>query len=141
MDDGLLKGFSTTEHGKINTINNKSILSSFDVHLKEGGTRDFYWSNIVSNVSQNYSDAYSAYTLDRVFLPNVEQLQNKMYAKGIKAAKTFNGKKTCYWLETCYFGNSSMVRVVDTDGFIFHKDANTVNIGVLPALYIKNTLE
>lgn len=123
--------FNGKEVSLINNTINKNILSYNNIEKIVGGSKPFYWSAITSYVSQNYNtDAYYDYSIESVFLLDVFQLQEYVYENNIKLKKDER-----YWLRTPYYSSISMVRVVDKDGFVYHKDAN-VKAGVVPAIYI-----
>ena len=100
-----------------------------------GGNKPFYWNSITSYVSQNYNtDAYYNYSAEGVFLLDAYQLEKFVYENNIDIKK--GGR---YWLRTPYYSSASMVRIVDRDGFVYHKDAN-VKAGVIPAVYIDDNI-
>ena len=123
--------FNDEEKLLIKDVKLKNILSYNNIEKSIGGNRPFYWNSITSYVSQNYNtDAYYNYSADSVFLLDVYQLQKYVYENKISLKK-----QERYWLRTPYYSSESMVRIVDKDGFVYHKDAN-VKAGVIPAVYI-----
>lgn len=135
LNSEFLKDFSDTETGLINDYKNKVLLSVHDKEMAEGGDNDFFWTHVPSLAAFGFDDAYYLYVNDKVFLLDIKQLTNFLSDKGVSISRNY-----CYWLETIYYANSSMVRVVDKDGYIYMKDANVDNIGVIPALYLKKTV-
>jgi hypothetical protein len=138
---GFLAEFSDKEKSLINCVKNKVLLSTFDKNRIEGGSRSFYWSNIPNLVDQNYDNAYYMNVEDKVFLLDVREFRKYIFDQHLQIVKKYNNERNSkaypYWLETAYYGNSSMVRVVSTDGFIYHKDACVDDIGIVPAIYLK----
>lgn len=123
--------FNKEELLLINNAKLKNILSYKNIEKREGGNKPFYWNSITSYVCQNYdTDAYYDYSLESVFLLDVYQLNKYVYQNNINFKKDER-----YWLRTPYYSSISMVRIVDRDGFVYHKDAN-VKAGVIPAIYI-----
>ncbi len=47
------------------------------------------------------------------------------------------GDAAPYWLETPYAGNSGMVRMVDVDGYVYHKEASVDRIGIVPVICVR----
>ena len=133
LNGEFLKDFLDTEIELINNYNNKVLLSVHDKEMAEGGDNDFFWMHVPSLAAFGFDDAYHLYVNDMVFLLDVKQLTKFLLEKGMAISHNYS-----YWLETIYYANSSMVRVVDRDGYIYMKDANVDNIGVIPALYLKN---
>lgn len=123
--------FNDKEKLIINDVRLKSILSYNNIEQSDGGDKPFYWNSITSYVSQNYNtDAYYNYSTESVFLLDAYQLQKFVYENNINLKKHER-----YWLRTPYYSSISMVRIVDKDGFVYHKDAN-IKAGVIPAVYI-----
>jgi len=123
--------FNDEEKLLIKDVKLKNILSYNNIEKSIGGNKPFYWNSITSYVSQNYNtDAYYNYSAESVFLLDVYQLQKYVYENKISLKK-----QERYWLRTPYYSSESMVRIVDKDGFVYHKDAN-VKAGVIPAVYI-----
>jgi hypothetical protein len=132
LNGDFLQGFDMDEFQLVNDYYNKILLSKHDLELASGGENDFFWTYVPSMVDFGYDDAFSAYVYDKVFLLDVRQFREHLVDGKLPHARNFQ-----YWLETAYFNNSSMVRVVDTDGTIYMKDAAAGNIAVMPAMYIK----
>ena len=123
--------FNDEEKLLIKDVKLKNILSYNNIEKNMGGNKPFYWNSITSYVSQNYNtDAYYNYSAESVFLLDAYQLQKYVYENNISLKKHER-----YWLRTPYYSSVSMVRIVDRDGFVYHKDAN-VKAGVIPAVYI-----
>lgn len=127
--------FNNEESIHIKASKIKNILSYNNIEKRAGGNKPFYWNAITSYVSQNYdTDAYYDYSKESIFLLDAYQLQKYVYENHINYKKDER-----YWLRTPYYSSISMVRIVDKDGFVYHKDAN-VKAGVIPAIYIDQDL-
>jgi len=135
LNGEFLKDFRDREIELINNYKNKVLLSIHDKEMAEGGDNDFFWTHVPSLVAFGFDDAYHLYVNDMVFLLDMKQLTKFLLDRGTAISHKYR-----YWLETAYYNNSSMVRVVDRDGYIYMKDANVSCIGVIPALYLKNTV-
>ena len=84
QEAGFLTSFSSDEKAAIKTVTQKSILIECDKNAVENttGTEPFASSgevNIISNISGNYTNAYSELVTDTMFLPDVQQISN-LYA-------------------------------------------------------------
>ncbi|HHW48631.1 MAG TPA: hypothetical protein GXX14_08450 [Clostridiaceae bacterium] len=134
LNGEFLRNFKDSEIRLINNYKNKVLLSVYDKEKAEGGDNDFFWMHVPSLAAFGFDDAYHLYVDDKVFLLDIKQLTEFLSDKGEAISRKYR-----YWLETVYYNNSSMVRVVDRDGYIYMKDANVDGIGVIPALYLKNT--
>ena len=131
LNTEFINSFNEKEASLINNTVNKNILSYDNIDKRAGGNKPFYWNSITSYASQNYdTDAYYDYSNESVFLLDVYQLQKYVYENNLKFKKDER-----YWLRTPYYSSNSMVRIVDKDGFVYHKDAN-VKAGVIPAICI-----
>jgi len=123
--------FNEKEASLINNAVNKNVLSYDNIEKRAGGNKPFYWNPITSYVSQNYdTDAYYDYSSESIFLLDVYQLQKYVYENNLDFKKDER-----YWLRTPYYSSISMVRIVEKDGFVYHKDAN-VKAAIIPAIYI-----
>jgi hypothetical protein len=131
LNSEFKNSFNKKEASLINNAVNKNILSYNNIDRREGGDKPFYWNSITSYAGQNYdTDAYYDYSKESVFLLDAYQLQKYVYENNLKFKK---GER--YWLRTPYYSSVSMVRIVDKDGFVYHRDAN-VKAGVIPAIRI-----
>jgi len=134
LNGEFLKDFTDTEIGLINNYKNKVLLSVYDKKKSEGGNNDFFWMHVPTLADFGFDGAYHLHVNDMVFLLDIKQFTKFISDKAGNINHDYS-----YWLETVYYANSSMVRVVDRDGYIYMKDANAAGIGVIPALYLKNT--
>lgn len=133
LNKDFKNSFNEEEQKLINEVELKNILSYNDIGEKAGGNKPYYWTAITSYVDQNYnSDAYYNYSKDEIFLLDTYQLKKYVYDNNIELKRNER-----YWLRTPYYSNLSMIRIVDKDGFVYHKDAS-VKAGVVPAMYLKD---
>jgi hypothetical protein len=134
-------GFGKGEASVINKVKLKNMIAFNRTDEKAGGTKPYYWTALTPYVEQNYdTDAYFNYSEEEIFLLDTSQLKKYVYNKSIKVKKMYGTTNERYWLRTPYFSSESMVRVVDRDGYVYHKDAD-VKAGVVPAMYLKDTIK
>ena len=126
-EGGFLVGFNQEEKEKIINTKRKTILSPDKDTLIKEGSKPHYWYCIPGYITQNVYEAYGSVYEERVFMLDV-----KDYDKYVKN----KNKSHSYWLRTPYT-KSNFVRIIGPDGFAYHKQANTNNIGVVPCMYIK----
>lgn len=142
-NDGFLEDFNENEINLIEDTKVKSVLSYMDISKAEGGNRPIYWTYTPMFVKQNYDNAYYITTMDKVFLLSINEFNEYVFNNKLSTEKYYidNGKKKKhrYWLRTCYYSNSSMVRIVEDDGFVYNKDTIVEDVGVVPSVYIKNS--
>jgi hypothetical protein len=145
---GFLYGFTKQEKDMIGTVPHKSILSIYDLHKKEGGSSYYLWTNCISLLMQNFERAYCQTVSDRVFLPDVREMKECVFDNGLKYRKKAlsqaaqkigisSRQYVNYWLRTPYAARASFVRTIGSDGYVYYKDANCSNMGVLPVLCLK----
>ncbi len=135
LNQEFKNNFNNKEASIINNVRLKNVLSYNNIENSTGGNKPFYWNSITSYVSQNYdTDAYYDYSSESIFLLDAYQLQKYVYENNLNYKRNER-----YWLRTPYYSSLSMVRIVDKDGFVYHKDAN-VKAGVIPAIYIDKNL-
>lgn len=133
LNEDFKNSFTEEEQKLINEVELKNALSYNDIGYKAGGNKPYYWTAITSYVDQNYNrDAYYNYSKDEIFLLDTYQLKKFVYDNNIELKKNER-----YWLRTPYYSNLSMIRIVDKDGFVYHKDA-AVKAGVIPAMYLND---
>jgi predicted membrane channel-forming protein YqfA (hemolysin III family) len=125
-ENGFLYGFSNADKQKVIEMPMKTVLSPVHKNLIQLGYQAHYWYCIPGYIEQNYDVAYGKIDDEKVFLLSVKDYENYNFHKK---------KKEAYWLRTPYT-NPRIIRVVETDGFIYHKEAKD-NMGVVPCMYIK----
>ena len=158
-EPGFLSGFSPEERALIKTADNKSVLNETEIaDASEGNAVHLYNSTgQLLKTIQNYSVAYAIRTEDKVFCPNISQMELVMgnfpsdFTAGPTALaleQTGNIKNAesrsnnYYWLRDS-LGNlefTESVRLVYPDGRVLFGDAFDSSMGVRPALYIKDEI-
>jgi len=132
LNEDFIKCFSDEELALLETVNHKVLLSAGSLFLKETGEQEHFWSHVPVLSDRDYDNSYAALVHDIVTLPNLRQIAD-MSRNGIKIKKTIP-----YWLDTPYYSNDSMLRIVETDGYIYMKDAITEDIGIVPCIYLRS---
>ncbi|UZQ86528.1 DUF6273 domain-containing protein [Thermoclostridium stercorarium] len=126
-EKGFLYEFSENEKNRILPMKRRTVIPPAFADRKEYGSRPLYWFCIPGYASQNYDSAYQVENTEKVFLLSIKEWENHDFKK-IKGVP--------YWLRTPYTIGTT-VRIVGEDGYVYHKKADTENIGVLPAMIIK----
>ncbi len=135
--DFLTQAFAQSEQSTLIKQTHKSILASEFTEYKQDGTLPFYWFAMPAYVRENADSAFYENVVDTITLPSVSDI-HLLFENGLSIIKKdISGTKKPYWLETPYFSSESMVRVVDPDGFIYHKDANLNAVGVVPIICVE----
>lgn len=125
-ENGFLYSFKDIDKENILDMDLKTVISPGYNNLIELGYQAHYWYCIPGYVEQNYDVAFGKIDKEKVFLLSVKDYENY----------NFNKKKSePYWLRTPYT-NPRTIRVVETDGFVYHKEAKD-NMGVVPCMYIR----
>lgn len=158
-EPGFLSGFSPEERALIKTVSSKSALNESDIAAAdEGSTVHLYNSSgqFIKTI-QNYSSAYAVRSSDRVFCPNISQMEVVMtnFPSEFIAAPTASAlsqtgniknsesrSNSYYWLRDS-LGNSEFtesVRMVYPDGRVLFGDSFDSSVGVRPALYIRDEI-
>ncbi|QUI21343.1 hypothetical protein HZI73_03170 [Vallitalea pronyensis] len=127
--NGFLYGFTEDEKRRIQAINRKTILALPFKEQADEGSKPFYWYPVPGDVRQNYFEAYGNINLEKVFILGVWEYE---------AYDLSHQKGHPYWLRTPY-ANNDMARIVDTDGFVYHKGVHEPSIGVVPCMVITIT--
>ena len=158
-EPGFLSGFSPEERKLILTAEDRSALNEADAgSADEGGAVHLYNSTgQFAKTVQNYDEAYAVVTEDRVFCPNISQMELVMtnfptdfVAAPTRAAldQTGNIKNLeslgsgYYWLRDS-LGNAEFtesVRCVYPDGRVLFADSFDSSVGVRPAIYVKDEI-
>jgi hypothetical protein len=119
LSDTFLSGFSIEEKEMMLPQINSVLLTVNNRHEADYGYSDFYCSHIPSLAARDYDSAYKVLADDIVTLPDIDMI-SELSSSGYCIA----GNKD-YWLETAYFNNSTMVRYVSQDGYIYFTEAKT----------------
>ena len=131
LNSDFLNSFTPDEKKSIKECNNRIILSAAYKDKADKGDIAFFFTHVPENVAFGASNVYSMEVLDKVFLPDVVEYSEYLRKKGLKS-----NLESEYWLETAYYNNSSMVRVVGKDGCVYMKDAYFNKIGVRPSIIV-----
>lgn len=151
--------FTALERNAMKVVSQKNILNSVDSALATAGSTTHIYNADVNDAMQNYADAYSVTSSDKVFLLDIPQVQavkanlgDYYMAKPSDAAinasefrdiQTLTSSKNYrYWLRTPYASADEeaypeYLRYVDTDGTIgYGKYPAYTPMGVRPAFYL-----
>lgn len=134
LNKDFLATFSTGEQNLIQQNQHDYILSIADKEKAEIGDNEFFWTHVPSFVDFGAEDAFARSATDKLFLLDVSEFSEYVVKTGLE-----NSPEESYWLETPYYNNSSMVRVVEKDGYVYMKDANYTKIGIRPSVIIDIT--
>ena len=119
LNGDFLESFSDEEQAAIAravTENTFLLSGEYEEHAV-GGTSDFYCMHIPSLAANGYGKAIYGTADDLVYLPDIAMISSLSKEQGIAA-------QSSYWLETPYYSNGSMLRVVFPDGYIYFRDAS-----------------
>lgn len=122
LNEEFYSRFTQEEKEKILTIPQKEILADEYNQDRDGGKHPFYWEFVPSTAATSFPDAYFKWYEDKVFLPDITSIG-------------FSAKETT-WINTPLASSNSMVRTLEPNGTILHRDANTAH-AVRPAIYIR----
>ena len=130
---GFLTNFSGTEKAAVKTVTQKSLLADADKNISgASGSVLHTYNKSITDVVQNYTDAFSEQITDTMFLLDVQQLKNVYdnYGDYYKSNKE-------YWLRSPYSSNSSAVLSVYPSGEVYGYDAFYDTRNVRPAFFLK----
>jgi hypothetical protein len=132
LNGDFLKCFSDEELALFETVRHKVLLSAGNISLKEMGDQEIFWSHVPVLSDRDYDNSYAVNVHDIVTLPNLKQIAD-MSRNGMKIKKSMP-----YWLDTPYYSNDSMLRIVEKDGYIYMKDAIVEDVGIVPCIYLRS---
>lgn len=114
QEAGFLTNFSDIEKAAIKTVTQKSVVTVYDKYAVEEigtettGTETFSRKGAISEITSNYTTAFSHNVTDTMFLPDVQQISN-VYANAATLGEDYfkaSSSITDYWLRTpdnnCY---------------------------------------
>lgn len=139
--NGFLSSFSVSERMLLVNYTHKSLVSTVDINKSDGGIRPHLWSDIPEDLIQNYQNAYYQIVSDRVWLPDAVDIEQIIKSHISLRKKDIYNVYTGYWLSMPYATSPSMVRFIDTDGFVYHKDAINKNLGIVPCIYLPSDIK
>ena len=139
---GFLNGFSKAEIAAIKTVTQRSIVShpEYSAGYIAGPGADLPYNTDIASVAYGFEKAYYENIIDKVFLPDVKQLNtiynNSNILGNYYLAKNKDGIRWSYWLRTPITDCNHDMRYVETDGNIYRVAPYFGHIGVRPAFYL-----
>lgn len=139
---GFLNGFSKAEIAAIKTVTQRSIVShpEYSAGYIAGPGSDLPYNTDIASVAYGFEKAYYENIIDKVFLPDVKQLNtiynNSNILGNYYLAKNKDGISWSYWLRTPITDCNHDMRYVETDGNIYRVAPYFGHIGVRPAFYL-----
>lgn len=139
---GFLNGFSKAEIAAIKTVTQRSIVShpEYSAGYIAGPGSDLPYNTDIASVAYGFEKAYYENIIDKVFLPDVKQLNtiynNSNILGNYYLAKNKDGISWTYWLRTPITNCNHDMRYVETDGNIYRVAPYFGHIGVRPAFYL-----
>lgn len=131
---GFLTNFSNVEKSAIKTVTQKSILAAVDKDIAGvTGAAAYTYTNEISEIVQNYKEAYSEQVTDTMFLMDVQQVKNvydNLQEYYIPTMSTLR-----YWLRTPIATHDYLVRQIFSSGEVFLYPALSSGVEVRPAFY------
>lgn len=132
---GFLSNFTAEEKAVMNTVTQKSILTTFDKDIEgAAGSESHIYNNSVSDVVQNYSKAYSEQVTDTMFLLDVQQVKNVYDNLGDYYEPYYH--PIYYWLRTPNANHDYLARVAFLSGEVNEYLVGSDKVGVRPAFYL-----
>ena len=113
--DFLTAAFDGAEREMLVTGSHRVLLSITDRDLADSGFNDFFAFHVPAYSDRGMEEAVAMDCTDTVRLPDI----------GLMASLARAGLDTgdpC-WMDTPYFNNGSMVRILGTDGYFYMRDA------------------
>lgn len=132
---GFLSNFTAEEKAVINTVTQKSILTTYDKDTEGAtGSERHTYNNSVSDVVQNYSKAYSEQVTDTMFLLDVQQVKNVYDNVGDYYEPYYH--PIYYWLRTPNANHDYLARIASLSGEVNEHLVEVGKAGVRPAFYL-----
>ena len=129
----LTAAFDQAEREMLVTGSHRVLLSITDRALATSGFNDFFAFHVPAYSNRGMEEAVAMYCTDAVRLPDI----------GLMAALSRAGLLSgapC-WMDTPYFNNGSMVRILGGDGYFYMRDAaDTWGVRPVVALSAETTL-
>lgn len=129
LNADFLNSFSPKERAQLLTSDTTVLLSRGMRASAISGSYDFYFSHIPVLASRDYANAYQTIVQDTVSLPTIEQIT------ALDQDRRRITLHESYWLQTPYFNNDYMTRIVLPNGFILMREV-TEQAGIRPVIYI-----
>lgn len=162
-ESGFLRSFSSKELGAIKQVKQKSILDGYEYsafpNIIDPDYHEYHYD--IGKTVQNYDTAFSEMLTDRMFLPDVKQINAVYNNRSIlgndyyigrptsecvsrseyKHSSLRAGSKWYYWLRTpdADYHYSSYVRYITSGGCVGNfYNASCGDIGIRPAFYLNS---
>ncbi|WP_127837519.1 DUF6273 domain-containing protein [Clostridium prolinivorans] len=153
-EPGFLSNFTEAERNAIKPVTHKAILADIDKGKKTGGSeKHIYNENMITSL-ENYDVSYYKNVTDKVYLLDIKELYDYVYKRGYEYIKKPTKEAVeqseykykildpnnywYYWLRLPCALQSSYVRHVDSDNFVYSSNANYYSGGIAPALNLKS---
>ena len=137
---GFLNGFSKAEIAAMKNVTQRSIVShpEYNLGFHDGeGRSDLEFNRDIENVANNFDSAYGENSTEKVFLPDVKQVNTVWKNFGnYYIARNEQGTAWPYWLRTPYSSCNHLMRYVESSGSIERHYPMTDYMGVRPAFYL-----
>lgn len=122
LNEEFYNRFTPEEQEMILIVPQREILADEYNQDRDGGKHPFYWEFVPSTAASSYDGSYFKWVEDKIFLPDIT-------CADLPVSETT-------WLNVPLTSGSSMVRTIEPNGMILHRDANTAH-AVRPAVYIR----
>ena len=137
---GFLNDFSKAEIAAMKNVTQRSIVShpEYNLGFHDGeGRSDLEFNRDIENVANNFDSAYGENSTEKVFLPDVKQVNTvwKNFSN-YYIARNEQGVAWPYWLRTPYSSCNHLMRYVEASGSIERHYPMTDYMGVRPAFYL-----
>ena len=137
---GFLNDFSKAEIAAMKTVTQRSLVShpEYNLGFHDGeGRSDLELNYDIENVDSNFDSAYGENSTEKVFLPDVQQVNTVWKNFGnYYIARNEQGVAWPYWLRTPVTDCNHDMRYVHSNGSVGREWPNTDYIGVRPAFYL-----
>ena len=137
---GFLNGFSKAEIAAMKNVTQRSIVShpEYNLGFHDGeGRSDLEFNSDIENVANNFNSAYGENSTEKIFLPDVKQVNTVWKNFGnYYIARNEQGVAWPYWLRTPYSSCNHLMRYVESSGSIEKHYPMTDYMGVRPAFYL-----
>lgn len=113
--DFLTSAFDQSEQEMLVTGSHRVLLSIADRSLADSGFNDFFAFHVPAYSDRGMEEAVAMDCTDAVRLPDIGLMAS------LSRAGLLSGPPC--WMDTPYFNNGSMVRILGTDGYFYMRDA------------------
>ena len=137
---GFLNDFTKAEIAAMKTVTQRSLVShpEYKQGIYDGdGRSDLELNYDIQNVADNFESAYGENSTEKVFLPDVKQVNAVWKNLGdYYIGSNEQGMSWPYWLRTPVSDCNHDMRYVHSNGSVGREWPNTDYIGVRPAFYL-----